>query len=53
MTDFTDQDIIQTILEKTGIIENKSFLIEIIEDCIDQIENDENTELLEIYKLYC
>jgi hypothetical protein len=28
-------------------------LIETIEDCIDRINNDENTELVEIIKLYC
>jgi hypothetical protein len=28
-------------------------LIETIEDCIYRIENNENIELLEIYKLYC
>ena len=27
-------------------------LIETIEDCINRIENDENTEMVEIYKLY-
>ncbi len=47
MTNLTDQDIIQTILEKTGIIENKSFLIEIIEDEL-KLEMMERFDVIEI-----
>jgi hypothetical protein len=38
---------------KVDIDDKLDKLIETMNDCISRIENDENTELLEIYKLYC
>jgi hypothetical protein len=40
-------------ISKTDIDDKLDKLIEIMEDCILRIENNENTELLEIIKLYC
>ncbi len=40
-------------ISKTDIDDKLDKLIEIMEDCISRIENNENTELLEIIKLYC
>lgn len=40
-------------LSKVDIDDKLDKLIETIEYCINRIQNDENTELLEIYKLYC
>lgn len=47
MTDLTDQHIISSILEKTGILENKSLLVEIIEDEI-KLEMMERFDVVEI-----
>ena len=47
MTDLTDQHIITSILEKTGILENKSLLVEIIEDEI-KLEMMERFDVVEI-----
>jgi len=47
MADLTDQDIISSILEKTGILENKSLLVEIIEDEI-KLEMMERFDVVEI-----
>jgi hypothetical protein len=47
MADLTDQDIISSILEKTGIIENKSLLVEIIEDEV-KLEMMERFDVVEI-----
>jgi len=47
MTDLTDQDIISSILEKTGILENKSLLVEIIEDEV-KLEMMERFDVVEI-----
>lgn len=47
MTDLTDKHIISSILEKTGILENKSLLVEIIEDEI-KLEMMERFDLVEI-----
>ena len=47
MTDLTDQHIISSILEKTGIHENKSLLVEIIEDEI-KLEMMERFDVVEI-----
>jgi len=47
MTELTDQDIISSILEKTGILENKSLLVEIIEDEI-KLEMMERFDVVEI-----
>ena len=38
---------------KVDIDDKLDKLIETMKNCIDQIENDENTELVEIIKLYC
>ena len=40
-------------ISKVDIDDKLDKLIETINDCIDRIKNNENTELLEIYKLYC
>jgi hypothetical protein len=40
-------------ISKVDIDDKLDKLIETIEDCIYRIENNENIELLEIYKLYC
>ena len=47
MADLTDQYIISSILEKTGILENKSLLVEIIEDEI-KLEMMERFDVVEI-----
>ena len=47
MTDLTDQHIISSILEKTGILENKSLLVEIIEDEL-KLEMMERFDVVEI-----
>ena len=47
MADLTDQDIISSILEKTGILENKSLLVEIIEDEV-KLEMMERFDVVEI-----
>ena len=38
---------------KVDIEDKLEKLIETMNECIDRIENDENTELVEIIKLYC
>ena len=40
-------------ISKVDIDDKIDKLIEIINECILQIKDDKNTELLEIYKLYC
>jgi hypothetical protein len=40
-------------ISKTDIDDKLDKLIETMNECIDRIENNENTELLEIIKLYC
>ena len=40
-------------ISKVDIDDKLNKLIETINDCIDRIEREENTELLEIIKLYC
>lgn len=47
MTDLRDQHIISSIMEKTGILENKSLLVEIIEDEI-KLEMMERFDVVEI-----
>ena len=47
MADHTDQDIINSILEKTGILENKSLLVEIIEEEV-KLEMMERFDVVEI-----
>ena len=38
---------------KTDIEDKLNKLIEIMEGCVNRIERNENTELVEIIKLYC
>ena len=40
-------------ISKTDIEDKLDCLIETMHECIQRIENDENTGLLEIFKLYC
>ncbi len=40
-------------IDKTDIDDKLDKLIDTMEYCIEQIENEDNTELLEIIKLYC
>ncbi len=40
-------------ISKVDIDDKIDKLIEIMNECILRIENNENTELVEIYKLYC
>jgi hypothetical protein len=40
-------------ISKVDIDDKINKLIETMNDCISQIENNENTELVKIYKLYC
>ncbi len=39
--------------DKTDIVDKLDKLIETMEECIYRIEQEENTELIEIIKLYC
>jgi len=40
-------------ISKVDIDDKLDTLIDKIHECINRIENDENIELVEIYKLYC
>jgi hypothetical protein len=40
-------------ISKVDIDDKLDKLIETMNDCISKIENNENTELVEIIKLYC
>ena len=40
-------------ISKVDIDDKLEKLIEVINDCIIQIENEQNTELVKIIKLYC
>ena len=40
-------------ISKVDIGDKLDKLIEVMNDCISRIENEENTELVEIHKLYC
>ena len=40
-------------ISKVDIDDKLDKLIETIDECIIQIENEQNTELVEIIKLYC
>ena len=42
-----------TNVSKTDILDKLNKLIETIHECIDRIEQEKNTELVEIIKLYC
>ena len=40
-------------ISKVDIADKIDVLIDKIKECISRIQNEENLELLEIYKLYC
>jgi len=40
-------------ISKVDIDDKLNKLIETMDECIDRIKNNENTELVEIIKLYC
>ena len=42
-----------TNVSKTDILDKLNKLIETMHECIDRIEQEKNTELVEIIKLYC